>query len=261
MKNILATTLLITISTSAYSDVDDLAKQLTNPLADLISMPVQINYDSGFGSKDGHRLAVNIQPVIPLEINDEWNLISRTILPLIEQHNIAGNSGSQSGTGDIVQSIFISPKDPTSNGWIWGAGPALLFPTASNELLGTGKWAAGPTAVLLKMDDAWTYGMLANHLWDYAGEHDRADINASFIQPFVSYTNRGWTYTLQTESTYDWESEEWSVPINGVLSKVVRIGKLPVSFAVGARYWANAPDAGAEGWGGRFSITAMLPKS
>lgn len=252
--------LLATISTSAHSDADDLAKQLTNPVADLVSMPVQINYDSGFGSEDGHRLAINVQPVIPIEINNNWNVISRTIIPLIEQHNIVGNSGSQSGTGDIVQSLFFSPKAATASGWIWGAGPALLIPTASNELLGTEKWAAGPTAVFLKMDNEWTYGMLANHLWDYAGEPDRADLNASFIQPFVSYTNRGWTYTLQTESTYDWENQEWAVPINGILSKVLRIGQLPVSFAVGARYWADAPENGAEGWGGRFSITAMLPK-
>ena len=260
MNKIFSLMLLAIISTSAHSDVDDLAKQLTNPVADLISMPVQINYDSGFGSEDGHRIAINVQPVIPIEINNNWNVISRTILPFIEQNNIIGNSGSQSGTGDIVQSLFFSPKAPTGNGWIWGAGPALLIPTASDDFLGTEKWAAGPTAVFLKMDNAWTYGLLANHLWDYAGENDRADINASFIQPFVSYTNQGWTYTLQTESTYDWESQEWNVPINGIFSKILRIGKLPVSIAVGARYWAEAPKNGAEGWGGRFSITAMLPK-
>jgi hypothetical protein len=260
MRKIFSLILLAIISTSAHSDVDELAKQLTNPVANLISMPVQFNYDSGFGSEDGDRLTINVQPVIPIEINNDWNIISRTILPLIEQHNIIGNSGSQSGTGDIVQSLFLSPNAPTSSGWIWGAGPVLLIPSASNKLLGTEKWAAGPTAVFVKMDNQWTYGLLANHLWDYAGENDRADINASLVQPFVSFRNRGWTYTLQTESSYDWDNQEWGVPINGYLSKIVRIGKLPVSFAVGARYWAEAPENGAEGWGGRFSMTAMLPK-
>ncbi|WP_257280920.1 MULTISPECIES: hypothetical protein [unclassified Endozoicomonas] len=260
MFKFLSLCLSLIVCLSAYADDDELAKKLTNPVADLISMPVQANYDTGFGPDDGHRTTVNVQPVIPIEMNDDWNMVSRTILPLIEQNDVAGSSGSQSGTGDIVQSLFFSPKRPTNNGWIWGAGPVFLLPTASDELLGTEKWGLGPTAVLLKMEQGWSYGALANHIWDIAGEDKRDDVNASFIQPFLTYTHKGWTYTLQTESTYDWKNSQWNIPINAVLSKVIHIGRLPVSFAGGVRYWAGAPEQGAEGWGARFAVTAMLPR-
>ena len=259
MKKRLTLALTISCSFAARADDSALASQLTNPVADLISIPIQVNYDSGFGSDDGYRYTMNIQPVIPFELNADWNIISRTILPLVKQNDIAGNSGSQSGTGDILQSIFFSPKDATANGWIWGAGPVFLLPTASDEMLGSEQWGAGPTAVLLKIENGWTYGALANHMWSYAGKDERADINATFLQPFLSYNKQSWTYTIQTESSYDWENQQWSVPINGMVSKLIRIQKLPVSLAFGARYWADSPEHGAEGWGGRIAVTTLLP--
>jgi len=246
---------------TAHADNTDLAKQLSNPIASLISVPFQFNYDQGFGPEDGYRAVLNIQPVVPFELNEDWNLISRTILPVITQHNIAGRSGTQSGTGDITQSLFLSPRAPGPGGLIWGAGPVFLIPTATDELLGTGKWGAGPTGVALKQSGPWTYGVLANHIWSFAGREGRAEVSSTLLQPFLSYTTAdAWTFGLNSESTYDWNAGEWAVPINFTIGKLVKFGAQPVSFTAGVRYWAAAPVNGPEGFGFRGVITLLFPK-
>ncbi|MDP7008102.1 MAG: hypothetical protein QGI78_00865 [Phycisphaerales bacterium] len=245
---------------TALSD-EELAKKLANPVAAMISVPFQGNYDRKIGpNNDGTRFQLNFQPVIPFELNDEWNLISRTIVPIIKQKDILPGSGIQTGVGDIVQSFFLSPRKPTEDGWILGVGPVLLLPTASNDLLGTEKWGAGPTFVGLKQDGPWTYGMLANHTWSYAGNKNRADINATFIQPFASYTTHdAWTFGIQTETTYSWETEEWSIPIEGVVSKMTSIGNQKLNIFGGLKYWVDSPDSGPQGLGFRFGITLLFP--
>lgn len=250
------------IATAEDSDsAAELAKKLNNPIAALISVPFQLNYDQDIGPDDeGERMVLNIQPVVPMTLNEDWNLISRTILPLIRQTDIPSDT-DETGMGDIFQNLFFSPKAPTAGGWIWGVGPALLLPTATDELLGAKKWAAGPTAVALKQQHGWTVGALVNHIWSFDGEKDRKDINASFFQPFFAYTTRKYTtFTLNTESSYDWEGEQWSVPINIQATQLFKIAGQPMSLQVGARYWADAPDGGPEGWGLRFSYTLVFPK-
>lgn len=239
----------------------DLAKQLSNPVASLVSVPFQFNYDRGFGPDDGYRAVLNIQPVIPFELSDDWNVISRTIMPIVSQNDIAGRSGTQTGLGDITQSLFFSPASPSSGGVIWGAGPVFLIPSATDDLLGGGKWGAGPTGVVLKQSGSWTYGILANHIWSFAGSDMRADVNATFLQPFLSYTTGdAWTFGLNTESSYDWTNDQWSVPINATVSKLVQLGSQPVSFGAGLRYWAETPENGPEGFGFRLSMTLLFPK-
>lgn len=246
------------------TDQAELAKKTLNPIANLISLPIQFNYDRGIGATDdGKKYVVNIQPVIPISIGPDWNVISRTILPLIDQNDILpGGAADETGIGDITQSLFFSPKNPTSAGWIWGAGPVILLPTASDELLGSEKWGIGPTAVALKQEHGFTYGMLANHIWSVAGDSDRSDINATFLQPFFSYTTKTFTsFTINTESIYNWQDDEWSVPVNLLVSQLLKIGSQPISIQAGPRYWAESPDNGPEDWGFRFALTFLFPKS
>ena len=255
--------LLLCIAFIAHAqDADQLAKQLSNPIASLTSVPMQLNYDDGVGPlDDGERLFVNVQPVIPISIGEDWNLISRTIIPVISQQDVFPGAGDQFGLGDTVQSLFFSPKALTASGWTWGAGPVLLVPTATDDLLGSEKWGAGPTAVALRQTaEGWTYGVLANHIWSFAGNDNRADINATFLQPFLARSlGKGRTISTALESTYDWENELWTVPLNIGYSKVSRIGKQLVSYQGGVRYYVEAPGSGAE-WGLRFTFTLLYPK-
>jgi len=240
----------------------ELAKKLANPVASLISVPVQYNYDEYGGANDGAAAHVlNIQPVIPFSLNANWNLITRTIVPLIDRQDFPLSAMNESGLGDIVASQFFSPKSPTAGGWIWGAGPVELLPTATDDVLGSERWGLGPTAVVLKQMGPWTIGFLGNHVWSVAGDDDRADINATSLQPFVSYTTRTkTTIGLVTESTYDWEAEQWSVPVIAQVAQLFKIGPQILQLAVGAKYWADAPDNGPEGWGLRAQLTFLFPK-
>jgi len=243
-------------------DAADLAKQLSNPLAALISVPFEFNFEGDIGPLDeGSRLTVNIQPVIPITLNDDWNLISRTILPVIDQEDVSPGSGDQFGLGDTVQSLWASPKAPSASGWIWGVGAAFLLPTATDDLLGADKWGAGPTAVALKQNGPWTVGGLTNHIWSFAGDSDRNDISNTFLQPFVSYTTpAAWTFAVQAQATYDWKAEQWNIPVACLVSKVTRLGKQMISLQAGPRYYLESTPNGPEGWAFRATATLLFPR-
>lgn len=243
------------------ADAGEVAKKLANPVAAMISAPIQVNYQPNIGpSGNGHQWLTNVQPVIPIDVNDEWNIISRTIIPLVSKDVGVSGVGTVSGVGDIVQSAWLSPKALTDNGWIWGAGAAFLIPTSSD--VSARKWAAGPTGLALKQDGPWTYGGLFNHLWSYAGSDAVTNtVNQTFMQPFLTYiTPQAVTFALNTESTYDWERKQWTVPVNFAITKVTKIGGQMISYGGGVTYWATSPDGGPDGWGARFLLTFIFPK-
>ncbi|NOV23245.1 transporter [Cupriavidus necator] len=259
----MAAAVLIGLAPSVHAeDSEELAKKLSNPVAALVSVPFQFNYDRGIGpARDGERWTMNFQPVVPVSLSEDWNLISRTIVPVTYQSSITPGSGSQAGLGDTVQSLFFSPKAPTASGLIWGVGPALSLPTGTENQLSGRKWGLGPTAVGLIQHGPWTYGALGNHIWSVAGDNGRPAVSSTFIQPFLSYTTpTAWTYTLNTEATYDWRQSQWTVPIHAGASKLVKIGERPVSFGLFATYWAQGPKSAPHGWGGRAVVTLLFPK-
>ena len=248
---------------SAHGDqAAELAKQLSNPLAALISVPMQYNQDDYGGSNDGASVSrLNIQPVIPFSLNKEWNLISRTIVPLVDQRDFPAAAMNESGLGDITTSLFFSPKSTTAGGWIWGVGPVFLLPTATQDVLGAEKWGIGPTAVALKQTGPWTVGLLGNHIWGAGGTDSRSNVSATFLQPFLTYTTKTHTtFSTNTESTYDWKNEQWQVPLNFAVAQLFKVGTQLLQVQAGARYWADAPASGPDGWGYRLQLTLLFPK-
>ncbi len=240
----------------------ELAKKLSNPVASLISVPVQYNHDEYGGANDGASVdRTVIQPVIPFELNQDWNLITRTIIPFSNNKDFPLGALNQSGLNDITASFFFSPKAPTADGWIWGAGPVFLLPTATEDVLGTEKWGLGPTAVVLKQSGPWTGGLLAGHVWSVAGNDDRNDVSSTTLQPFLSYTTKTHTtFALVSESAYDWKSEQWQVPLLLTAAQLFKVGPQIMQLAVAGKYWADAPDNGPEGWGLRMQLTFLFPK-
>ena len=246
----------------------ELAKKLQNPVASLISVPIQNNWDFGIGEAHAMKYTANIQPVVPISISGDWNLIVRTILPVIYQEALFNGplarfapndlGQSHSGLGDTTQSFFFSPKEPVG-GWILGAGPVGYYPTATESQLGGGKWGAGPTIVALQQTHGFTYGILANQIWSFAGQEDRQNINATYLQPFVSFTTKTYTtFAVNTETTYNWQTDEATVPMNFMVQQLVKIGKQPIAFQAGYRYYVEKPDGGPD-WGLRFAITFLFP--
>jgi hypothetical protein len=249
----------------AASDAD-LAKQLSNPVASLVSVPLQFNWDQQVGIDDDTRLTMNFQPVVPIGLNAEWNMIVRWIMPYVSQPRLFEGGVPTSGLSDIVASVFFSPAKPGR--FIWGVGPVLLLPATADPVLGTGKWGAGPTFVILKQSGAWTYGALANQIWSYAGDDftggaPRSDVNGTFLQPFVAYTTTtAVTYNVNLEASANWEAaegDEWTVPMHFTVSKLTKFGPFPMSVGGGVGIFLAAP-GGRPDWRVRFVATLLLPR-
>jgi len=249
----------------AQNQEAELAKKLNNPVAALISVPIQNNWDFNIGPANAMKYTANIQPVIPIGISKDWNLILRTIMPVIYLEPTASNPlapptlrDSHYGLGDVTQSFFFSPKAPVG-GWILGAGPVGYYPTATDPALGAGEWGAGPTIVALRQEHGFTYGILANHIWSFSGWGPQ-NVNSTYLQPFLSYTTKTYTTpSINTESTYNWQAGQWTVPLNFSVQQLVKIGGKPVAFQVGYRYYADRPSGGPD-WGLRFTVTFLFPK-
>lgn len=236
-----------------------LALQLSNPVAALISVPIQQNFDFGLGADGrGRTSRTNVQPVIPFRLNDDWSLISRTILPVVGQDGVTAPGASQFGLGDTVQSLFLSPR--RAGRLIWDAGPVFLLPTGTDRALGTGKWGIGPTAVVLRQSpNGVTVGMLANHIWSVAGSSSRADVSATLLQPFATLTTRqATTFGFNLEAARDWKRDQWIIPANLSVAQLVKLGRQPAQIGGGLRYYLESPSGGPD-WGFRLSLTLLFP--
>lgn len=250
----------------------DLASATANPIASMISVPFESTWD--FGADNGTAYILNIQPVVPVNIGD-WNLISRPIIPLIDvggvttgipgvpidptDPGLAGIDGA-TGIGDINYSLFFSPTN--SGSVIWGAGPSISLPTATDPLLGTEKWSAGPTVVALVQPGPWTIGMLARHLWSFAGASDRSSVNQSVLQPFVNYKlDQGWYLSSSPVMAANWEANSnnrWTVPLGGGVGRVFKIGQQPVNVRVEAYGNVLVPEGGPD-WATKFTFQLLFP--
>ena len=263
-KIIIATILILSfIASNAHSqDQSDLAKQSQNPISDLISLPLQSNFDFNVGPNDRFRYTGNIQPVIPFKLSENWNLVTRTILPLLYQPDFTSSSGGEFGISDTNFSAWLSPRKPGKI--IWGIGPAIAIPTATDDTLGTGKWAAGPTVVALVMPSPWVIGFLVQNIWSFAGDSDREDVNFLFSQVFANYNlSNGWYLVSAPIITANWKadsSDRWTIPIGGGAGKVFRMGELPINTSLQAYYNVEKPELTGADWQLRWQFQFLFPR-
>ncbi len=239
---------------------EELAKAAQNPIANMISLPFQNNTNFNFGPEEKTQNVFNIQPVLPFTLNEEWNLITRTIIPIVSQPKTAPGTDREFGIGDTTFTAFLSPKN--SGKWTWGVGPALLIPTNTDDYLGADKWGAGPSFVALTMPGNWVIGSLFSNIWSFAGSGD-SDVNIFTWQYFVNYNLAdGWYLTSSPVITANWEADSddtWTVPFGGGFGKIFRIGKQPLNAQAQAFYNVEKPDNGAD-WTLRLQLQFLFPK-
>jgi hypothetical protein len=251
----------------AAGDAGDLAKAAQNPVAAMISLPFQNNTLFGIGPDDETANVLNIQPVIPVQASEDWNLISRTIMPLIYLPDLTGgiaelpeglDQGSKFGLGDINTTAFLSPAQPGKV--IWGFGPSITFPSATDNALGTEKWSAGPSAVLLSTPTPWVYGALVRQLWSFAGDDGRGDVSQLLLQPFVNYNlPKGWYLVSAPIVTANWEADRWTVPLGGGFGKIFKLGEQPINGNLQGYYNVENPAIGPD-WSLRVQVQFLFPK-
>ena len=246
---------------SGEAAAEQLQKAVQNPVADLISVPLQNNTNFGLGSFNRTQDVLNIQPVIPVHLTENWNLITRIIQPIVWQPYPNQNTGGQYGLGDMNPSFFLSPSKPGK--LIWGAGPAMVIPTATSDFLGQGKLSLGPSVVLLAQPPHWTLGVLVNNVWSVAGSGGRPPVNQMLLQYFINYNMKhGWYLAIQPIITADWRASNgnaWTVPFGGGVGRIMKIGFQPVNLQ--AQFYGNAAyPNGTSSWSMRLQIAFLFPK-
>jgi len=264
---------MLALGVSAYGaemSTDEIAKASQNPLTAIYSLPIQNNTYFGIGPNDRVKNVANFQPVIPVDFNDDWTLVTRTILPVVSNpDNIMDpdSSGSTFGLGDTTFTAFFTPKHPGKSGWLWGAGPVVYLPTATDDTLGTKKWGVGPAAVALTMQGKWVYGALLMNIWSFAGSGQSQGVekvNLMTIQPFVNYNlPNGWYIASVPIITANWEADSdhrWTVPLGAGIGKAMKFGRVPGALQLHAYYNVITPETQGEDWQMRVQLQIFLPR-
>ena len=263
---------------------DDLAKQSQNPVANMVSVPIENNFYTDVGPSGKNAFTSVLKPVYPMQVTSEINLINRFIAPMIYMESqdppdfpagfgpedidvdlggqtVFPDTSSEFGLGNLQYQAFFSPAKPGKI--IWGLGPVFELPTNTDSKLGTDTWSAGPAALLLAMPGDWVVGLLAQNLWDFASENGEPDVNKALIQPIINYNfDKGWYASATTTITANWEADsgdEWTVPVGGGLGRLVRFGNQPVDFKLMAYWLAEKPEFGAD-WYTQFTVKFLFPK-
>jgi hypothetical protein len=247
---------------SADTGATDVAKLAQNPIASVISVPFQDNANLNVGPEARTLNILNVQPVVPLSLSQNWNVVTRTILPVISSPTPTQEENRTNGIGDTLFTAFLSPAH--SAGWIWGVGPAIQAPTHSEPSLGNGNWGLGPSFVVLHLDKGspWVYGVLANNVWSvsHSGSHSYSN---GLMQPFINYNMRnGWYLASSPIITVNWSapgSQQWTVPLGGGLGKIVHWERLPVNLQL-AGYYNVARAAEGSNWQIRTQLQLLFPK-
>ncbi|MET0592923.1 MAG: neuromedin U [Polyangiaceae bacterium] len=249
---------------SATSDAElgDLAEKVQNPVANMVSVPLQNNTSFDIGPYRRASNVLNVQPIIPVSFTEDWNLTNRVIMPIGYAPDLNHPTDGASGVGDLQWTGFFSP---TKTGeFIWGAGPVLQFPTATQTALGTGHWTVGPSAVALWQSKPWTIGALANNMWSYAGQDGRSAVNQLFVQYFVNYNlAAGWFLTSSPIITANWKASSdsiWTIPFGGGVGKIFKIGSQAMSAQVAAFWNAASPNEGGAAWQSRLQLGFLFPE-
>ena len=252
-----AVLLLVAMPIAAQDDMSELAKKTQDPTAEIVSLPIQFNYFFDVGPFERGQTVINIQPVYPIPVNDDWKLITRTILPVVDAP--IGADDDASGLGDLNATVWLSPKESAVT---WGAGVTTSFPTATSSLLGSEQWSLGPSAVFVLKKGALVYGGLVSQLFSIVGDSDREDVSVMTIQPFINYNlGQGAALSYSPIMTYDWEadSDHLTVPLGLGYSKTMKIGARPYKFGGAGYYNVVRPDDGAS-WQLQFTATFLFPK-
>jgi len=259
----LVATLLVAAPAAAEMSAEELAKISQNPVGNLISVPFQNNTNLNFGPEKGTQNILNIQPVIPVDINDDWNIITRTIVPVISMPALGPGVDAMTGIGDAVFTAFLSPAKPGH--WIWGVGPVVQIPIDTNAEIGNKNWGLGPSVVVLHLEhgDPWVYGVLANNIWSLSSSQTGGSYNNGLIQPFLNYNFAGGLYVTSSPiMTVNWKadsSQKWTVPLGGGVGKIFHLGRLPVNTSLAMYYNVVKPEFGAD-WQVRAQVQLLFPK-
>jgi hypothetical protein len=280
---VLALTQLTSQAQQPTAETGDLQKATQNPVAGLISVPIQNNTNFGVGPFGRNQNLLNIQPVIPVNVSQNWNMIIRWITPIVSQpapgtanlevfgieentpaclaaQDVQAHAGVF-GLGDMTPTFFFSPAKPHKV--IWGAGPMFALPTATGRVLGQGKLSMGPSIVALVQPGQWTIGALVNNIWSVAGPSDRADVKQMSLQYFINYNlKKGWFISMSPIITANWQASSgnvWTVPVGGGLGRVFRLGYQPMNASV-AFFGNVVHPAGGSPWSMRLQISFLFPK-